>query len=101
RFADNSRRISIFLFLKSGPVHTPYPPPPEGESRPSRSIVELAGETRKGFVRRCPAIQPLLHGSCFYCLRLPASVVVRHRISVKSHSSRERRRRCRQAENQR
>src|SRR5262249_13438434 len=56
---------------------------------------------RKDFVRRCPRIQPPVEGSRFYCLGLPASVVVRHRISVKSHSSRERRRRCRQAENQR
>ena|SRR5438034_3283415 len=68
-----------------------------------RSIDELPGETWKWFVRRWPAIQPLLgcQDPGFYWLRLPASAVVRHRISVKSRSLRERQRRCRQAENQR
>src|SRR6516162_1368235 len=68
-----------------------------------RSIGEVPGGTWKRFVRRRPAIQPLLdcQDAGFYWLRLPASVVVRHRISVESHSSRERQRRCRQAENQR
>src|SRR5262249_23713180 len=87
--------------------HARFAPTADIRPMPAFMLVSASGEvlaeTRKGFVRRWPAIQPLLdyQDPGFYWLRLPASVVVRHRISVKSHSSRERQRRCRQGENQR